>query len=148
MTWPAGLQSLTFGRHFNHDLDTVTWPASLQILTFGDRFNQNLRKVTWPAGLQNLTFGQDFDQSLDDVAWPAGLQSLIFKTFPAQKLNVVWPEGLQSLSFLKIEFRGEDSDDSDSSIDSEVVRRAWLPRMAGWPRALRKLAFGDLVLVC
>ena len=106
--------------------------------------------MTWPAGLQRLTFGSYFDQNLDKVTWPAGLQTLIFATFPAQKLNVVWPEDLQSLSFLDIECPEEDSDDSDFGIfgvDSEVVRRA-LPRMAGWPRALRKLVFGDLVLVC
>ena len=104
--------------------------------------------MTWPAGLQSLTFGQNFDQSLDDVTWPAGLESLAFEAFAAEKLNVVWPEGLQSLSFLRIELPEEDSDDSDSSVDPEGLLSAWLPRMAGWPRALRKVFFCDLALVC
>jgi len=145
--WPAGMQSLTFGRNFNQSLYRVTWPAGLKSLTLGNIFNQSLDDMTWPAGLQNLTFGSNFDQSLDNVRWPAGLQSLIFTTFPAQKLNVVWPEGLQNLSFLHIKFPEEDSDDSDSSIDSDLLR-SWLPRTAGWPRALRKLVFGDFTLVC
>ena len=34
MTWPAGLETLTFGRDFNQRLDNVTWPAGLQSLTF------------------------------------------------------------------------------------------------------------------
>ena len=93
-------------------------------------------------------FGQNFDQSLDNVTWPAGLESLAFEAFAAEKLNVVWPEGLQSLSFLRIELPEEDSDDSDSSVDPEGLLSAWLPRMAGWPRALRKVFFCDLALVC
>jgi len=139
---PAGLQSLAFGDEFNQSLDNVTWPASLQSLTFEGSFNQNVDNVTWPAGLQNLTFGQNFDQSLDRVAWPAGLQSLRFEgnfnqsldnvTWPAGLDNVVWPEDLQSLSFLNIEFPPEDLDF----------------RTAGWPRALRKLVFGDLAFMC
>eukprot|EP00434_Breviolum_minutum_P000936 symbB.v1.2.000824.t1/scaffold49.1/size384103/8 len=148
VTWPAGLESLTLGEYFNQSLENVLWPAGLQSLTFGYCFNQSLDNVTWPAGLQSLTFVGDFDQSLDNVTWPAGLENLVFHTFPSEKLNVVWPEGLQSLSFLHIELPEEDSDDSDSSVDPEGLLRAWLPRMAGWPRALRKLVFCDLALVC
>ena len=63
MTWPAGLQSLTFAGDFNQGLDNVTWPAGLQSLTFGYYFNQSLDNVTWPAGLQSLTFGDRKIQS-------------------------------------------------------------------------------------
>ena len=147
MTWPAGLQSLTFGFSFNRSLDSVTWPAGLQSLTFGGNFNENLDNVKWPSGLQSLTFEGLFNQSLDKVTLPAGLQSVTFETF-SEKLNVVWPEGLQSLSFLNIEFAEEscpdleDSDDSDSRVDLEVVLTSQ------WPRALRKLVLGKLALVC
>ena len=34
MTWPAGLQSMAFGKFFNQNLDNVTWPAGLQRLLF------------------------------------------------------------------------------------------------------------------
>ena len=56
----------------NQSLDNMTWPAGLQSLTFGDNFNQSLDNVTWPAGLQSLTFGEGgFNQSLDNGAsWP------------------------------------------------------------------------------
>ena len=121
-------------------LDNVTWPAGLQSLTLGDRFDQNLDNVTWPASLQSLTFGEHFDQSLDNVTLPAGLENLAFHTFSAEKLNGVLPEGLQSLSFLKRDF---DSADSASRLASEVMHSC-----AGWPRALRKLFFCDLALVC
>ena len=59
-----GLQSLSFGftaeGAFNQNLDNVTWPAGLQSLTFEGDFNQNLDNVTWPEGLQSLTFGETF----------------------------------------------------------------------------------------
>ena len=148
LTWSAGLQSLTFGANFNQSLNNVTWPANLQSLTFGQNFNQSLDNVTWPAGLQSLTFGRRFHQSLDNVTWPAGLRNLTFDCFSFEKLNVVWPEGLQSLSFLDIQLPEkrqpavENSAVSDSRVDSKVVPRT------GWPRALRKLVFDDLVLVC
>ena len=38
------------------NLDNVTWPAGLQSMAFGKFFNQNLDNVTWPAGLQRLLF--------------------------------------------------------------------------------------------
>ena len=34
MTWPAGLQSMAFGKFFNQNLDNVTCPAGLQRLLF------------------------------------------------------------------------------------------------------------------
>ena len=98
--------------------------------------------MTWPADLQSLTFGMSFNQSLDNVTWPADLQSLTFDLFFAEKLNVVWPEGLQSLSFLNVEIPEEDPANSDSRVGSEVVLRE------SWPRALRKLVFDGLALVC
>ena len=55
MTWPAGLQRLSFGASFNQSLDNVTWPADLQKMSFGYFFNQSLKNVTWPGGLQSLT---------------------------------------------------------------------------------------------
>ena len=134
----------------------MTWPPGLQSLTFGENFDQGLENVTWPASLQSVTFGENFNQSLVNVRWPAGIQNLAFDIFSADKLNVVWPEGLQSLVFLSNELFEfpeevspalEDSDDSDSRVDSGVVLRA-LPRRAGWPRALHKLVFDDLALAC
>ena len=41
---------------FDQSLDNVTWPAGLQSMAFGKFFNQNLDNVTWPAGLQRLLF--------------------------------------------------------------------------------------------
>ena len=127
MTWPAGLQSLTLGYRFNQSLDNVTWPAGLQNLTFG----------AWPACLQSLALGDRFNQNLGNVMWPAGLQNLFFGTFSAKKLNVVWPEGLQSLSLLNIEHPEEILPALEESAPKAV-----------WPRALRKLVFDDLALVC
>ena len=40
--------------------------AGLQSVTFGKYFNHSFGNVTWPAGLQSLTFERDFDQSLDN----------------------------------------------------------------------------------
>ena len=98
--WPAGLQCLTFGENFEQSLDNVTWPAGLQCLTFVDRFNESLDNVSWPGGLQSLTFGWSFNQSLDNVTWPAGLRCLTFKGNFNQSLDqVTWPFGLQSLTF-------------------------------------------------
>ena len=57
MTFPSGLQSLTFGAAFDQNLEDVTFPSGLQSLTFGAAFNQNLEGVTFPSGLQSLTFG-------------------------------------------------------------------------------------------
>ena len=98
--------------------------------------------MTWPAGLQSLTFGEYFNQSLDNVTWPADLQSLTFVLISAEKLNVVWPEGLRTLCFLNSEIPEEDPANSDSRVSSEVL--LW----AGWPRALRKLVFDGLALMC
>ena len=76
------------GVNFNQSLDNLTWPAGLQSLTFGWCFSQSLDDVTWPAGLQSLTFGEysdasqsvlsTFNQGLDNLTWPAGFQSLTF----------------------------------------------------------------------
>ena len=91
VTWPAGLQILTFGERFNQSLDNVTWPAGLRTLTFGQNFNQSLDNVTWPAGLQTLTFGEHFEQSFANVRWPAGLESLTFDTYAADIIFDTWP---------------------------------------------------------
>jgi len=81
-------------------LDNVTWPAGLQSLTFEGLFNQSVENVTWPAGLQRLSFGRKFDQSLDNVTWPAGLQSLTFASSIGRKLaesDIVLPGTLRTL---------------------------------------------------
>ena len=131
--------------HFNQSLNKVSWPAGLQSLTFGYCFNQSLNKVSWPAGLQSLTFGSrisirtwtmwdgqqafkvwllesdsirawtkwhgqqafkdwllvgEVQQNLNNVTWPAGLQSLTFgENFDKNLNKVSWPAGLQSLTF-------------------------------------------------
>ena len=38
-TLPKSLRTLTFGDHINQRLDNVTWPAGLESLTFGHDFN-------------------------------------------------------------------------------------------------------------
>ena len=114
-------------------------------MSFSESFDQSLDNVKWPASLQSLTPGHF--QSRDNLTWPASLQSLVFHTCSAEKLNVVWPEDLQSLSFLDIEFP-KVSDDSDSRVGKDGLRAPRWPRMAGWPRALRKLVFGDLAFMC
>ena len=64
---PSSLCTLEFADDFNYvgwcfydNLDNVTWPASLQSLTFGARFDQTVDNMTWPEGLQSLTFGGIF----------------------------------------------------------------------------------------
>ena len=99
VTWPAGLQSLSFKGDFNQRLDNVTWPAGLQSLTFGREFNHSLENVTWPAGLQSIGFGEHFNQSLDNVTWPAGLQSLTFvKNLQSLQHSDVLPGSLGHLA--------------------------------------------------
>ena len=51
----------------------VALPAGLQSLTFGDHFDQSMENVALPAGLQSLTFDGKFNQSMDKVALPSGL---------------------------------------------------------------------------
>ena len=55
MTFPSSLQTLTFGRFFNHSLVRVAFPSSLHSLTFGHDFNQSLKYVTFPPNLQAMT---------------------------------------------------------------------------------------------
>ena len=61
MTFPSGLQSLTFGAAFNQNLEDVTFPNGL---TLGAAFDQNLEGVTLPSSLQSLMFTFAFDQNL------------------------------------------------------------------------------------
>ena len=61
MTWPAGLQSLTFGEGFA--TVNLCRPAGHGEGFKSNGFNQSLDKVTWPAGFQRLTFSQNFDQN-------------------------------------------------------------------------------------
>ena len=60
MTWPAGLQSLTFGQSFNQSLDNVTWPAGLQSLTFGHGFNQSLGQCNMASRPSKPDFWLEF----------------------------------------------------------------------------------------
>ena len=97
VSWPPGLQILTFGGEFNRP-ERLTWPSKLQSLTFGFRFNQSLLQVTLPDTLQSLTFGCAFDQSLDGVILPKGLRRLTFGDRFNQALeHVTWPESLERL---------------------------------------------------
>ncbi|CAK9049539.1 unnamed protein product [Durusdinium trenchii] len=100
VSWPSGLQSLSFGREFNRSLEGVTWPSGLQSLSFGGEFNQNLEGVAFPNSLESLSFGFAFNQSLEGVTWPSGLQSLSFGGVFNQSLEgVALPNSLESLSF-------------------------------------------------
>ena len=80
MTWPAGLQMLTFGKNFDQNLDNVTWPAGLQSLTFA-KFSAEKLNVVWPEGLQSLSFlnMEDFDVDFKVVreGWPRALRKLV-----------------------------------------------------------------------
>ena len=78
MSWPNGLQSLTFGFSFNQTLERVSLPSCLQSLTFGCNFNQSLTGVILPSSLQSLTFGDHFNQTLEEVSLPNSLQILTF----------------------------------------------------------------------
>ena len=55
MTYPAGLQTLTFGKTFQSEPKNMICPAVVQRLTFGRDLNQSLNNMTCPAGLQSLT---------------------------------------------------------------------------------------------
>ena len=97
---------------FNQSLDNVTWPAGLQSLTFGDQLRSEPGQRDMAiAGLQSLTFGDGFDQSLDNVTWPAGLESLTFGENFSQGLgNITWPVAVQSLTFVRNHQSLQDSD--------------------------------------
>ena len=103
----------SFGENFNQSLDNVTWPACLQSLTFGffwwefqsepgqcdmasmpAKFDFwillvriSIRAWTMWHGQHACkvwlldSFGENFNQSLDNVTWPACLQSLTFGFF-------------------------------------------------------------------
>ena len=49
------LQILIFGGRFKQSLDNVTWPAGLQSVTF-DTCSAEKLNVVWPEGLQSLSF--------------------------------------------------------------------------------------------
>jgi len=40
---PDDIQSITFGREFNQNIDKVVFPNSLQIIIFGEKFSQKYR---------------------------------------------------------------------------------------------------------
>ena len=52
---PTGLQSLTFGKAFNQNIDNLTLPNGLQSLTFGEAFNQSMDNVTLSIGVQRIS---------------------------------------------------------------------------------------------
>ena len=55
VTLPTGLQSLTFGKAFNQNIDNLTLPNGLQSLTFGEAFNQSMDNVTLSIGVQRIS---------------------------------------------------------------------------------------------
>ena len=98
--FPDSLQSITFGFWFNQNIDEVKFPDSLQILTFGRHFNQKIDEVKFPANLQSITFGDYFNQKIDEVKFPANLQSITFGNYFNQKIDEVkFPNSLQSITF-------------------------------------------------
>eukprot|EP00913_Durusdinium_trenchii_P015889 g14932.t1 len=101
MQFPTNLHSLTFGNHFDQNLDDVKWPDALRSLTFGSGFDQSLDGVKLPCNLQHLTFGILFSQCLARVRLP-NLQSLTFvetNVFDQSLECVNLPKTLQSLTF-------------------------------------------------
>ena len=61
VTLPAGLQRMTLGRNFDHNLDNVTWPAGIESLTFASCsrnvfFYFQKRPTGWPRSLRELVF--------------------------------------------------------------------------------------------
>ncbi|CAK9029865.1 Probable serine/threonine-protein kinase fnkA (FNIP repeat-containing protein A), partial [Durusdinium trenchii] len=96
--WPH-LRRMAFGWHFNQTLENITWPSQLQSLTLGWKFNQSLERVDFPKTLQSLTLGSCFNQSLG-VNWPSTLTNLTLGEFFDQSLDgVALPERLHSLTF-------------------------------------------------
>ena len=57
MTWPAGLQSMTFEGNFDQRLDNVTWPAGLQSLTFVENLQGLQDSDVLPGSLGHLEIG-------------------------------------------------------------------------------------------
>ncbi|CAN0292578.1 unnamed protein product, partial [Ectocarpus fasciculatus] len=64
VSWPASVQTLSFGYFFNQPIVGIVWPASLQKLSFGDEFNQPIVGATWPDSLQELSFEEDFNKPI------------------------------------------------------------------------------------
>ncbi|CAN0434302.1 unnamed protein product, partial [Ectocarpus fasciculatus] len=60
VVWPRSLKRLAISRDM--PIHAVTWPASLQHLSFGDHFNQPIVGIVWPASLQQLSLGALFNQ--------------------------------------------------------------------------------------
>jgi hypothetical protein len=83
-----GLESIRFGKYFNHPVDL---PDGLQKVTFGRFFDQ---QVELPHGLQSVTFGDSFNQS---VLLPESLQTLVFGS--AFNKPIVLPPNLRSATF-------------------------------------------------
>eukprot|EP00913_Durusdinium_trenchii_P027889 g26149.t2 len=101
---PDSLESLAFGRSFDHSLENSEFPRCLRSLTFGGDFNQSLENVKFPECLESLTFGRAFNQRLHRVKFPDVLQSLVFGNDFNQSLEVhvaqfKLPQGLQHLAF-------------------------------------------------
>ena len=63
-------------RTFTPERRNVNLPTGLQSLTFGKAFNQNIDNLTLPNGLQSLTFGEAFNQSMDNVTLSIGVQRI------------------------------------------------------------------------
>ena len=98
MTWPVGLQRLTFDNLFNQNLDNARLPNALECLTFSKCFNQILDNVKLPGGLRALTFGYGFQESLRRVTWPSGLQLVNLQDPDAKVLLVELPSSLRWLA--------------------------------------------------
>lgn len=61
LNWPASLQQLTFGEHFNQPILAVVSLSSMQQRTFVWNFSRSIRGEGWPVALQELNFGVFFN---------------------------------------------------------------------------------------
>lgn len=97
---PESLETITFGKNFNVNIDYIKFYNNLRIITFGDAFNQPLENVSFPQSVLTISFGDSFDKSLNNVKLPTNLQTLKFgKNFNQSLDKVILPQKLESMIF-------------------------------------------------
>lgn len=81
----CNLKSITFGYHFNQEINENLFPRSLTTLKFGESFNQKLIPgiFKYQCKLISIEFGENFNN----------------KGFPLPFNNQVFPNSLQNLKF-------------------------------------------------
>eukprot|EP00913_Durusdinium_trenchii_P014858 g13934.t1 len=97
--WPSGLRNLTVEQNFvTKGGVKVTFPEGLESLSFGGAFNQSFENVKLPEKLISLSFGRDFNKPLQSLSALPSLQRLVFGRDFNQMLGGCsgWWEGGQS----------------------------------------------------